>query len=313
MNKKYVIKRNIGITESPECLKKGLATHTINTGLLCGQGCKYCSTPSAVFRHKFFKEVGQEAFELFDKGVAVIDPWTPIRIKKTGHKLGKDTIVLFSTLTDPYAHEASEIDLGRRCIEAVLSTTESKIRIITKNVSILKDLELLQTHTDRISVGFSLTAPPEKENLIKILEPNSSSISERLTAWKAIHDAGIETFGVISPCLPGILTAPEDFNSILDAILPFKPTAVWVEPLTIKGNNLRRCSKEIKENGNQELSWLFDLLHEKKTFNEYIETLISTTTSCARQHQYLDKIKIIVNSDGDGFAVDDTAVIWLKR
>ena len=55
------------------------------------------------------------------------------------------------------------------------------------------------------------------------------------------------------------------------------------------------------------------LFATKPSYTSYIKSLIGASTDSASNLGILDKTKILVNSDGDGFDVDDTAVVWLKR
>jgi len=45
------------IQRSKEFEKKGLATHSVNVGLLCGHKCTYCSTPAMIRAHSLFKKI----------------------------------------------------------------------------------------------------------------------------------------------------------------------------------------------------------------------------------------------------------------
>lgn len=310
----YIIKRDVGIMECSECLKRGIATHTVNVGLLCGQQCVYCSSPSRIFRHSVFKELGVTAFELFDNGVSIVDPWTPIRIAKKSYKLTKDDIVLISTQTDPYDKTASKLNVGRRCIEAVLRNTEAKVKILTKSTAIINDLDLLYEFKERVSIGFSIMSPVYKSEIVKCLEPGACSIADRIFVYKRLSENGIKTFGMVKPCMPGLINGKDDMISIFETLSALNPEFILVEPASLKWNNILKCSEVLAKNGHKEISIKVSELREKKVYNNYIKNLIHGTQVAALGcNGYSDKIKIAVNSDGDGFDIDDPSVIWLKR
>ena len=313
MTTKFILQRNVAITKTKDYSKRQLATHTVNTGMVCSLGCKFCTNPSYVYRHEFFKEIKYTAFELFEQNVGVIDPWTPIRTAKTGYKLNKTDIVLISALLDPYAPESFEIGLGRKCIEAVLSKSEAYVRVLTRSTSVLYDLDLFKYYKDRISIGISIPAPLSKDNFCKMLEQNCSSISERLEAYRILHENGISSFGMISPCMPALINGKSDIHSILSSLAKFEPDGIWIEPISIKNNNIEKCSKEFETHGYDKMARELKLFATKPSYTSYIKSLIGASTDSARSLGILDKTKIIINSDGDGFDVDDSAVVWLKR
>jgi DNA repair photolyase len=55
------------------------------------------------------------------------------------------------------------------------------VRILTKNAAVVRDFDVCQQYRDRVRVGISLTATPDKEHLIKLVEPHASTISERMS------------------------------------------------------------------------------------------------------------------------------------
>ena len=309
----YIVKRDVGIMDCTECLKRGIATHTVNVGLLCGQGCVYCPLPSRIFRHSIFKEVGVSAFEFFDKGVSIVDPWTPIRIAKKSYKLTKNDVVLISSQTDPYDKACAKLNLGRRCIEAVLKNSEAKVKILTKSTSIINDLKLLCEFKDRVSVGLSIISPMYKFEMVKCLEPGACSLKDRLFVWKKLSEEGVKTFGMVNPCMPGVINGKEDMASIFGTLSEINPETIWIEPISLKWNNVSKCAEVLKINGHNEYADLVDGLRRKNAYKNFLKNFISATTSAASDCRCNDKIKIIINSDGDGFDVDDSSVIWLKR
>lgn len=313
MKEGYVVKRDVGIMECAECLKRGIATHTVNVGLLCGQRCVYCSSPSRIFRHSIFKELKIPAFELFDQGVSIVDPWTPIRVAKKSYKLTKDDIVLISSQTDPYDKSSSKLNLGRRCIEAVLKNSEAKVKILTKSTAIINDMDLLCEFKERVSIGFSIMSPVYKSEIVKCLEPEACGLKDRLFIWKRLGELGVKTFGMVKPCMPGLINGKDDMVSIFETLSEINPETVWIEPISLKWNNVSKCAEVLKDNGYSEISELVGGLRQKNVFKNYLKNFISGTASAAHECQCNNKIKIIVNSDGDGFDVDDSSVIWLKR
>jgi hypothetical protein len=74
-------------------------------------------------------------------------------------------------------------------------------------------------HKGRVLVGLSLTAPPDKTEIIKVAQPNSSQIPERMAAVVYAHRMGLRTYGMLCPLLPGIADGAGD---ILKPIPPIR-------------------------------------------------------------------------------------------
>jgi len=171
-----------GISPTPEFEKKKLASYAVNVGTKCGHGCLYCSTGAVLRMHESFHACGENPFGF---GYAIVDPSTPERVAKDAERIQRRGLVQLCTLTDAWASEAQEHQLGRRCLEAVLSQPGWTVRVLTKNMSVRDDFDLIEKYRDRVLVGLSMTAPFEKSNVIQILEPNASSIRSILSPGRS--------------------------------------------------------------------------------------------------------------------------------
>jgi DNA repair photolyase len=74
------------------------------------------------------------------------------------------------------------------------------VTIQTKSPLVLRDIDILSKAKD-IEVGLTLTTADE--NIRRIFEPDAPPIPERIKALAELHQAGIETFAMIAPMLPG--------------------------------------------------------------------------------------------------------------
>lgn len=313
MSNVLTYQRNIGITLSNEFAKKQLATHAVNCGLICGHACKYCSTPSLIRTHSFFKENNITSFAALESGTAIVDLWTHLRVQRQSMKLGSSDVVMMSTLTDCWAPEAQERNLGRHLLSALLSKSTCSVRILTKNASIVNDFDLISKYRNRVMIGLSITAPVHNEHLVKVIEPNASSITERLQTLCMARDMGLRTYGMICPVLPGIGTSQSDYESMLDSVLAANPEMIWTEPLNARGPGIINCANALQRKGYGLNAHEFEMIRSAHFHQLYVEDLINTATNAAVSRGCLDRLKILIYSDGDGYNVNDAAVIWLKR
>lgn len=308
----YEVERTVGIKNSPEFQKKQLATHGLNVGLMCGHGCKYCSTPAVLRHNKIFKSIGLTSFQALQAGVAIVDPSTPARAAKDAAKLKPTDVVMLSTMTDAYAPESHAHNLGRDCAKAVLENSQAQLRILTKNAAVVNDFDLFAAHRDRVMLGLSVTAPAAKEAMMARLEPNASKISERLAAYQRAKGLGLRTFGMLCPLLPGIASSYDDIREMMGILMEFEPESIWLEPLNAWGDGLIQCRDALAAGGWKEESYRVDEIRTVEMHQLYTDDLIDTATTVAMDLGCLQKLKILVYADGKGYCCNQEAVIWLK-
>ena len=308
------VKRKFSITRSKEFEKKKLATHALNVGMLCGHGCLYCSTPAMMrTQQKIFKQIKGSSFKAFQAGIAVVDPDTPNRIALKTSQLKHSDTVMFCTYTDGWSQETQKYQLGRNCLKKILMTSRCKVRILTKNAAVQNDFDLLEQYADRVELSLSLTAPPSKSRIMKILEPRASPIEARIEVLKRAKRIGIRIYGILCPCLPGIASEPVEFGELLDILLPLGPIAIWTEPVNPRGPGLQNCQKLLRRHGFIREADALNAIRIRKTFKKYVYSFIATATAEANKRGCSNIINILAYDDGNDFSGDDRSVIWLKK
>ena len=307
------VKRKISITRSNEFAKKKLATHALNVGLLCGHGCLYCSTPTMMrTQSKIFKDIKGSSFRAFQAGIAVVDPDTPKRIALRARRLKPSDTVMFCTYTDGWSPEAQKFQLGRKCLQEVLTTSRCKVRILTKNAAVRNDFDLIRQYADRVELSLSLTAPPSKNSLIGIIEPNASPLVDRIKALQSAKRMGIPVFGILCPCLPGVADTAAEFGELLDIMLSLEPTAIWTEPVNPRGPGLKNCAEHLARHGLFYEADQLNAVRNRLAYSRYVHHFIETATTAARRRNCLEIFNILVYDNGQDYKGDDRAVIWLK-
>ena len=303
------------ITRSKEFERKGLATHAVNCGLLCGHDCSYCSTPALVRAHPIFQRIGKTAFA---GSLSVIDPSTPSRVAKEAKRLGPGDTVMLSTITDAWAAEAKALDLGRRCLSALLEGGAAQVRLLTKNASIRDDFDLIERYRDRVTVSLSLTATPEREEVMTILEPHASPISERVAALREAAARGLRVYGMLCPCLPGIADDPGSLAALMDLVLACRAEDIWLEPVNARGSALRVTEQRLRRQGRAELADAVGAIRRRAVWSSYARRLITSAVEVARQRGRLERLHVLLYpsaltvADGDALR-SLPGVIWLGR
>ncbi len=169
--------------------KSRVFDYTINPYLGCQYGCSYCY---ARFMKRFsghrgawgeFVDVKVNAAELLQQEIAKKPP-------------GR---VWISGVCDPYQPLEARYELTGKCLE-ILVRYDWPVTIQTKSALVLGDLELL-SGAKKVEAGLTVTSGDDR--ISQLFEPRLPSIAARINALEELHLAGIRTFAMIAPMLPG--------------------------------------------------------------------------------------------------------------
>jgi len=107
--------------------------------------------------------------------------------------------VWVSGVCDPYQPLERKYELTVKCLE-ILIRHDWPITIQTKSALVLRDINLLK-ESNKLEVGLSITTADER--IRQLFEPCAPPIKERIEALGELYLAGIRTFVMIAPMLPG--------------------------------------------------------------------------------------------------------------
>ena len=305
-----------GITRTREFERKKLGSFAVNVGTKCGHGCLYCSTGSMLRMHRSFAQAGEDPF---GAGYAIVDPWTPGRVAADALRIRERGLVQLCTTVDAWAPEAQEHNLGRRCLEAILPQPGWSVRILTKNAAVQKDFDLIEQHRDRVLVSLSITATPDKKAIVNVIEPNASSIPERMSALRQAAEQGLRTYGMFCPLLPGVADSPEQIDESIRFAVSCRAEEVFVEAVNPRGPGLRRCEEALELWGYQREAEAVGRIRHKVPWSRYAADLIANVQRSMRRFSDIGKLRFLLypshltDEDRARIASDDAGVIWLGR
>ena len=305
-----------GITRTLEFEKKKLASFAVNCGIACGHNCAYCSTKALLRMHRGFKECGESPF---GSGFAIVDPGTPDRVARDAKRIRNRGMIQFCTVVDAWAPEAQEHQLGRRCLQAILSEPGWSVRILTKNTAVRNDFDLIDPHKDRVLVGLSITATPEKADVMQVIEPNASSNRDRVLAMKEATSRGLRTYAMLCPLLPGIADSPDQIDQLVTLAVEFHAEEVFVEPVNPRGAGLRLCQEALEQAGLPAEAAAIARIRTRKNWSRYVVDLIANVQRAMRQHSDISKLRFLLYPSRllpehvEAIKKDDTGVIWLGK
>ena len=179
--------------------------YVINPYTGCQHACTYCY---ARFMKRFtghkepwgdFVDVKINASDLLQ---------VEIKRKKRGR-------VWISGVCDPYQPLEVKYKLSRRCLE-ILKQHNWPVVIQTRSPLILRDIDILKEARD-FEVGFTVTTMDD--GIRKLFESSAPPIKDRLNALDVLHRAGIRTYAMIAPMLPGAESLAEALGGKVDYII----------------------------------------------------------------------------------------------
>lgn len=179
--------------------------YVINPYVGCQHACSYCY---ARFMKRFsgHKEPWGEFVDVKINAADLLQ--TEIKKKKRGS-------VWISGVCDPYQPLESKYQLTRQCLE-ILANHNWPVVIQTRSNLVLRDIDILRDASN-IEVGLSITTADDE--IRKLFEPYAPPIKERINTLEELHRAGIKTYAMIAPILPGAETLVEALDGKVDYIL----------------------------------------------------------------------------------------------
>ena len=312
-NHQYPLKSGINRTSGFE--KKRLCSFAVNVGIKCGHDCLYCSTGSMLRMHPAFRELGEDPF---GHGYAIVDPDTPERVAKDAQRIRKRGLVQLCTTVDAWAPEAQEYDLGRQCLRAILHEPGWRVRVLTKNAAARKEFDLISQHRSRVLVGLSITATAEKTEIMKIIEPNTSSIQERMLALAEAAARGLRTYAMLCPLLPGVADSPEQIDQLVQFAEDRQAEEIFVEPVNPRGSGLKDCQQALELWGYPREANAIKRICNRANWSRYVLNLLRNVQRSVRKHSDTDKLRFLLYpsnllpEDAQEIREDDTGVVWLK-
>lgn len=123
--------------------------------------------------------------------------------------------VWVSGVCDPYQPLEEHYRLTRQCLE-ILAENDWPVVIQTRSPLVLRDLDIIRDARD-FEVGLSVTTADDA--IRELFEPCAPPIAERIAALDALHRAGIRTYAMIAPVLPGAEGLAELLKGKVDYVL----------------------------------------------------------------------------------------------
>ena len=179
--------------------------YTINPYVGCQHACTYCYA-------RFMKRFSGHK-----------EPWGQfVDVKINAPDLLREEVkrkpagrVWISGVCDPYQPIERKYGLTRQCLE-ILAQNNWSVIIQTRSPLVLRDIDILR-EAQNFEAGLSVTTADE--GIRKLFEPHAPPINDRIKALDELHKAGIRTYAMIAPMLPGAEELEELLKGKVDYLL----------------------------------------------------------------------------------------------
>lgn len=200
----------------------------------CLHGCIYCDSRSDCYnmQHEFEDvEIKSNAIELLEKA---------LKSKR------KKCMIGMGAMSDPYIPLENEIKNTRKALELIYKYGFGAT-LITKSLSVLRDLDILKEINNKTKVVIQMTLTTFDEQLCNIIEPNVSTTKERFETLRILNQNEIPTIVWFSPILPFINDTKENLMGILDYCIKAKVYAIisFGMGLTLRDGNREYFYKKL--------------------------------------------------------------------
>lgn len=243
---------------------KSLSNWAFNIAVGCSHGCTFCYVPNAATikqgaalarfgvkdpdaqwgKYVLLREWDERKFLLSLNAAEN----TPIaQLKRDGNRA-----VIYCSTTDPYQiiyhpDPLKRKELGqaarhlvRRSLELIRDHSTLNVRILTRSPLARLDFDLYKTFGPRLVFGMSL--PTLSDDLARVYEPKAPAPSQRLATLRAAKATGLHVYVAMAPTYPD--SDAEDLAKTLEAISKLNPITVFMEPINIRAENVKRIEKQ---------------------------------------------------------------------
>ena len=257
MIKPPLVKRSRLTKRGPNATGKDLSSGwVVNYAVGCTHGCVFCYVDSI---HKRFNPYKLDTSPLWGQYFYVPSNLWQAIVQTPWHRWRGEEVLMSST-HDPYLPQLYKYT--RAILERALRVGV-RIRIQTRSMLVLKDLDLLERYRDRVIVQVSIATM--NQEFARLIEPRVPSPEKRLMILREAKKRGLETGVIIAPIFPPNKHRPnleEDLESIVSRLAEARVDRVYGETLHIRGQNMRYIQQALGEP-----------IHVGREFDQYVERL----------------------------------------
>jgi len=171
--------------------------YSLNPYQGCEHGCAYCYARPT---HEYWGYGAGIDFE----SVILVKKNAPALLEAELRKpLKVVSPIVFSGNTDCYQPLERKLQITRQLLQ-ICKEFRFPVSIITKNALVLRDLSILKEMAEQNLVSVTISITSVDEDLRKVLEPRTSTYSNRFKALQVLSKHNIPCGIMVAPIIPGL-------------------------------------------------------------------------------------------------------------
>lgn len=170
---------------------------SINPYRGCEHGCIYC------YARPYHEYLGFSSGLDFESKIMVKYDGPALLRKEIRSPKWSPQIIAMSGVTDIYQPVERQLEITRQCLE-ILAEFRNPVGLITKNYLVTRDIDHLKKLAEYNCVKVTLSITSLDNDLVRVMEPRTSTPSRRLKAIEELAEAGIPVGVNVAPIIPGL-------------------------------------------------------------------------------------------------------------
>jgi len=163
----------------------------------CEHGCIYC------YARPTHEYLGFSAGLDFESKIMVKQNAPELLRAELSAKNWRPQVIVMSGVTDCYQPVERKLKLTRRCLEVLLDF-RNPVALITKNLLVTRDLDVLAELAKFACASVCLSMTTLDNDLRQVMEPRTSPPQARLAAIRKLAAAKIPVSVNVAPVIPGL-------------------------------------------------------------------------------------------------------------
>jgi DNA repair photolyase len=181
---------------------------SINPYRGCEHGCVYC------YARPYHEYLGFSAGLDFETKIVVKENAAELLRRELSSPKWKPQVLSMSGVTDCYQPIERRLQVTRKCLR-VLAEFRNPVAIVTKNLLVTRDIDLLADLARDHAAAVFLSVTTLDVELARIMEPRTAQPAARLRAIRELTNAGVPVGVLVAPVIPGL--TDHELPSILKA------------------------------------------------------------------------------------------------
>lgn len=166
----------------------------------CEHGCVYCYARPSHAQLGLSPGLDFESRIVYKPDVADL---LARELRRPGYAARGVRPLTLGSNTDPYQPVERTLRLTRAVLE-VLDAHDHPVTVVTKSAGVLRDLDILASMARRNLAQVCVSVTTLDDRLARIMEPRAATPARRLSALRALSEAGVPTAILAAPMIPAV-------------------------------------------------------------------------------------------------------------